>query len=164
VACGLGASELTLPGFSTGIFATSLSVTRGDVTFDRRAIVIAGTPAAITTQGALTTADLLDPDFGSSYRIDYYDVTGLAGTRAFAIEADSGAFGTFLVLYDLDQRDFVTGGGILDFGVTLPNGVPRIIVIPEAGRRYLIGISSFETDALGSYTVSILNDGTLTPH
>jgi len=34
---------------------------------------------------------------------------------------------------------------------------------PDEGRRYAVGVSSFEMAALGTYAIRILNDGTLTP-
>jgi hypothetical protein len=76
------------------------------------------------------------------------------------VEAHSGIF-LFLTLYDLDARDFVTGGGVLDSGDATDDGGERIVVVPEAGRRYLVGVTSFD---VGSYSISITNDGTLTAH
>ena len=109
--------------------------------------------------------DPVDPDYSfAMFHVDYYDITGLAGTRAFAIEARSAAFTMFLTLYDLDQRDFANGGGILEIGEIMMNGNTRLVVVPEAGRRYLIGVSSLEMDATGGYTVSIVNDGALAAH
>jgi hypothetical protein len=165
VACSLGATTLPLPGYPTGIFATRLTVVRDDVTFTRRMDLVSGAPTHVDLAGALEAQDNLDPDYPfAPYHIDYFDVTGLGGTRAFAVEAASdGQFSMFLTLYDLDQRDFVNGGGALVTGTT-KNGAERIVVVPEPGRRYLVGVSSFEQAALGAYTISILNDGTLSPH
>lgn len=161
VACGPGTTTVQLAGFPTGIFPAELTVTRTDVAFSRRVNVFAGTPASVDTQGALTAQDLLDVDYQDPFRVDYYDVTGLAGTRAFAVEVQSAAFDEFLTLYDADLRNFTTGGGILEFGTQVGNK-QRVVVTPEPGRRYLIGVSSFGPNELGNYTVSIINDGTLT--
>ncbi len=162
VACGLGGTDLQFAGFPTGIFATALNVTRDGLTLSRRVDVVSGTPAATNSGGALATTDPLDVDYNDPYRVDYYDVSGLAGTKAFAIEAESSAFGMFLTLYDLDQRDFVNGGGILAVGSTTSDGKERIVVVPEAGKSYLVGVSSQNVNETGTYVVSILNDGVLT--
>ncbi len=159
VACGLGTTELPLAGFSTGIFATELTVTRDDLTFTRRFNVTAGSPSRVDVAGSLAAGDPYDPDYSfGNYHVDYYDLTGLTGTRVFALDAISTGFSMFLTLYDLDERNFATGGGILDISAE------HIVVVPEPGRRYAIGVSSFEEDATGDYVVSVFNDGALSPH
>ena len=162
IACGLGSNSVQLAGFTTGIFPAELTVTRASTAFSRRVNVFAGTPLGVDSQGALTNQDPLDPDYFDPYFVDYFTVGGLAGTKAFAIEA-RGDFGVFLTLYDADQRDFVNGGGILEVGNSTGDGAERIVVVPEPGRRYLVGVSSFAPQDTGDYTVRIINDGTLTP-
>ncbi len=165
VACELGDNQVSVAGFATGIFATSLIVSREDVAYQRLVNVISGVPTRVTTTAALEAQDPLDPDFSDPYHLDYFDVTGLSGTKAFAIEASSGEFGMFLTLYDAAERDFDNGGGAVSFGEQIDNdGLQRLIFVPEAGKTYLVGISSLEEAALGTYQVSILNDGTLTAH
>jgi hypothetical protein len=164
VACGVGATQLALQGFPDGVFVTELVVTRLGAAFRRRADIVSGTPARVDVDGALAASDPIDPDYKfGTYYIDYYEVTGLSATRAFAVEASTNAFWPFLVIYDLDQRDFVQGGGALGFGELQADGSARIVVLPEPGRRYLVGVSSFEPKAVGGYTVSLINDGTLVP-
>jgi hypothetical protein len=164
VACGLGATQVTLPAFATGIYPTELSVVHGADTARRRVNVFVGDPIAIDTPGSLTAADPVDPDYlPGEYYVDYFDVTGLDGTKAFAVELRSTAFDPYLTLYDADLRDPVDGGGILDVAGPRPDGSLRLVVVPEPGRNYLVGVSSYDTQETGSYTVSILNDGTLAP-
>jgi hypothetical protein len=163
VACGLGATDLSFPGFATGIFAASVTVTRADIAFERRVEVFSGSPSSTTTTGALSNADPLDPDYSDPFHVDYYDITGLSG-KAFAIEAESSAFGMFLTLYDLAERNFATGGGILDFGTQISNDGQRLVVVPAAGTSYVVGVSTQGVNETGNYTISILNDGTLAPH
>lgn len=165
VACELGDNQLSVAGFATGIFATSLTVTRDQVEFRRTINVIAGTPTRAQRTGALEAQDPLDPDFmGTPFHLDYFDVGGLSGTKAFAIEASSAQFTMFLTVYDAAERDFVNGGGAIAFGEFIDDETQRIILVPEAGKTYLVGVSSFEDAALGTYQVSIVNDGTLSPH
>lgn len=162
VPCTLGDNELVLPGFPTGIFATALVAARDGVTLQRRVDLIAGSPPSTPTAGALEAQDPLDPDYTDPYHLDYFDIGALTGSKAFAIEASSTNFGMFLTLYDADARDFDNGGGILAFGESTASGTSRIVVVPEAGKHYLVGVSSFEVFALGTYQVSIVNDGALT--
>jgi trypsin len=166
VACGLGATDLQLAGFPTGLYVTELSVTRDGVSYTRRTNVVAGSPPRIDLAGALEATDGLDPDYSfAPYHIDYFDISGLTGSRAFAIDATSGGgFTMFLTLYDRDQRDFLSGGGVIAFGQPAADGQERIVVIPEPGKRYLVGVSSFEDDATGAYNVALINDGNLAPH
>ncbi len=165
VECGVGATDFELAGFPTGIFASALTVTRAgdEVMYERRVNVVSGTPPASSKNGALTNNDLLDPDYQDPYFVDYFDVTGLTG-KAFAIEAESNQFDVFLTLYNLDQRDFDNGGGILAFGDFIGGNKVRIVVVPEPGVNYLVGVSSFDISETGNYKVSIVNDGTLTVH
>ncbi len=163
IPCGLGETTATLAGFPTGLYLTSLTVESGDVSFSRRIDVTSGAPPTTKTLGALEAQDPIDPDYSAPYHIDYYDVGDLSGTKAFAIEARSTSlFTMFLTLYDADQRDFDLGGGLLQFGQFL-EGNERMIVIPEPGKHYVVGISSLEQAALGTYEVLIINDGVLTP-
>ncbi len=165
VACELGDTEVSVPGFATGIFATSLTVTRDDVEFRRNVNVISGTPARTQTTGALEAQDPLDPDFTfAPFHLDYFDVSGLSGTKAFAIEATTNEFTMFLTVYDAAERDFANGGGAIGFGEFIDDDTQRIIIVPEAGKTYLVGVSSFEEAALGTYQISIVNDGTIAPH
>jgi serpin B len=39
-----------------------------------------------------------------------------------------------------------------------------LVIVPEAGKTYLVGVSSFEEAALGTYQISIVNDGAIAPH
>lgn len=162
--CQLGDNQLALTGFPNGIFATALTVSRDGVEFQRHVNVFAGSPSKTTTNAALEAQDGLDPDYNDPYHIDYYDVTALAGTKVFAIEAESDDFGMFLTLYDADERDFVNGGGLLQFAEQIDGSTQRLIVVPEPGKRYLVGISSFDVAEIGTYKVSILNDGVITAH
>lgn len=165
VACELGDNQLSVAGFATGIFATSLTVTREGVEFRRALNVIAGSPARTQSTGALEAQDPLDPDFmGTPFHLDYFDVGGLSGTKAFAIEASSAQFSMYLTVYDAAERDFVNGGGAIAFGEFIDDDTQRVVLVPEAGKTYLVGVSSFEDAALGSYQISIVNDGTLSPH
>jgi hypothetical protein len=163
-ACALGDNQLALAGFPTGIFPTRLTATRDGITFDRRVDVISGTPVETETTGALEAQDPTDPDAFNPAHIDYYDVTALSGTKAFAVEVGSGQYTARLAVYDADTRDFINGGGALQRGQPDAAGDTRLVVVPEAGKRYLIGVSSFEDAALGPYLLTIVNDGTLTPH
>ncbi len=163
-ACALGDNQLSLAGFPTGIFSTRLTATRDDITYNRRVDVVSGTPPETELTGALAAEDPTDPDAFSPVHIDYFDVTGVSGTKAFAVEASTLSFTMRLRLYDLDARDFVNGGGALQQGEVDTAGGARLVVLPEAGKRYLIGVSSFEDAVLGTYSIKIINDGTLAPH
>lgn len=164
VACALGDNQIEVTGFPTGIYATSLTATRDSITYSRRVDITSGSPVTTDSNGALEAQDPTDPDFFREAHIDYYEVTGLSGTKAFAVQVLGEGFSVRLEVYDLDQRDVVTGGGILQDGTSDNLGDARVVVIPEAGKRYLIGVSSFEEAALGSYMIRIVNDGTLVPN
>ena len=162
VACGLGDSEVAVAGFATGIYAAELTVEHGDRTMTRRQVVFAGQPAATAQGGALSAQDPTDVDYPDPYYVDYYAVSAFAGDRAFAIDVATTAFDPFLTLYDADARDPVTGGGILAFADYIGNGTVRLVVVPEPGVNYLVGVSSYWPQDTGSYQLTIINDGVLT--
>jgi trypsin len=167
ITCNLGTSAVPLAtGLPTGIFGSELAVSREGLTFKRRVTVTSGLPPKIDSTGELTAQDPVDPDFAGfgNFRIDYYEVTGISGTRAFAVEARAtSAIPLQLALYDLDQRDFDTGGGFLESSRPTSDGRERLVIIPEPGLSYLIGVSSFQDNATGTYDIAIVNDGSLTP-
>lgn len=163
VACGIGPGSAQIPGLPTGIFQTAFSASRAGANFTRRVDVFAGRPRRTVSRGRLATTDPTDPDYGDPYFVDYFEVTALSGTKAFAIDAGSMNFDMFLTLYDADLRNATTGGGILAFGSPLTATTQRLVVFPEPGRRYLIGISTFAPQEIGAYQVTIVNDGVLRP-
>ncbi len=164
VPCAVGVNELALQGYPTGVYESELTLSRNGTSFRRRSDIVAGTPPAVTELGALAAGDPFDPDYTPEhYYIDHYEVTGLSGTRAFAIEASTNDFGMYLGLYDRVRRNASTGGGLLRYAVAGVDGKARMVVVPEAGRHYVIGVSSYEADVVGSYELSLVNDGALTP-
>lgn len=166
IPCGLGRTTATVAGYPTGLFGARLVVTRDGLTFERNIDVTSGEPSSTESLGALTARDPSDPDLSgfADFHLDYFDVGGLSGTKAFAIEVEATSpFAPTLTLYDLAERDFVSGGGLISSGKPTPAGNQRIFVLPEAGKTYLVGVSSAEPAALGGYKIRIVNDGTLTP-
>jgi hypothetical protein len=160
--CGLGDNMVVLPGFTTGIYASELTVALAGKEMVRTRVIFAGTPPSTAQPGALTAQDPVDPDYGDTYYVDYYDVGALAGDRAFALDLTTTAFDPFLTLYDADARDPVTGGGILAYGDFIGPNTIRLVVVPEPGVTYLVGVSTYWPEDTGAYQLTIINDGVLT--
>lgn len=155
--CAVGANTATHSGYADGAYRADLIADLGDgATTRRSAFIVAGTPSSDTAAGALLPSDSIDPDFpGSTYYIDYYELTGTSEGALAILEVDA-EFDSYLVLYDADVRT-ATGGGFLGSISALHR------FFPEPGRRYLLGISTFSEAEIGDYTVELINNGALTP-
>lgn len=161
VSCDAGANRISYPGYPDGAFRADLRLDHAGQTFVRSAFLIAGTPSSDIADGALAAGDQTDPDFSmSTYFIDHYELTGTAENVLTIVEITTD-FGAYIALYDADQRD-ASGGGTLDV-ITVESGRGTMRFYVGPGRRYLVGISSLAESATGSYTVELINNGTLTP-
>ncbi len=107
--------------------------------------------------GELTIDDLINPD--SFLNIDYYDLTDLDSNlnpKAIGDEViltlksdDFSDFSTHLYLYNKNERQLTSGGGIIVSSDISDIGWLSFTV--KSGIDYLIGVSSYDT---GSYTLS----------
>jgi secreted trypsin-like serine protease len=159
VPCVEGVNTYTTPaGYSEGVYLPALSVSKGTLEQERQPLVIVGDPLADEVTGTLATSDAVDPDYESTYYIDYHelDLSGVPSGRAVAVflETPSDGFDPFLALYDADERDPTNGGG----GLTSGN---PLVFVNDPAVTYLIGVSTFNPEEVGGYTLST-TEGTLT--
>lgn len=107
------------------------------------------TPIAIgsAVNGALGEAGDFTDDVGLGVFVDYYSFTGAAGQRV-AVTVDSPQFDTVLIVWGaggFNATDDDSGAGT-NSALTL--------TLPEVG-TYIIGVTSFSQDQLGSYTLTL---------
>lgn len=163
--CMAGTNQTTLPPLEDGVFLPMLTASEGETNFSRESSLIIGTPTETSVSGDLEATDDTDPDFPfAPFYIDYFDLSALSNEKAVAIRIESTDFNVFAGLYDRDLREANGAGGILSFFTAPALGVPaEIIFFPDPNVNYLIGVSSFGIEAVGSYTVTIVNDGEAEP-
>ncbi|GLS26292.1 hypothetical protein GCM10007877_20070 [Marinibactrum halimedae] len=161
VECFEGGNSISLPPLGDGVFVSTLYASLGDAQFERKNGVISGTPVESLVSGSLTVEDIIDPDYLAPYFLDYYDVDGLSGEKAFAIRVTADTLDDlFIALYDRDVREVNGRGGVLNTTFTFGQGsVAEMIVETQPGVNYVVGVSTFSAEAVGDYTISILNEG-----
>ncbi len=160
LSCHGGENRLEVP-LEDGLYLTTLTAFLGDTDFVRYTGAVRGMPPEVTTAGELTAEDGTDPDFSDApYFIDYFDVSGLGGDKAVMVRVESADFAVFAGLYDRATRETQGNGGVIDFfSGNAPGEAAEYTFFPEPGVDYLLGISTFDPEATGSYTVTIINDG-----
>jgi hypothetical protein len=158
--CQPGTNQVIVSGYPDGAYKLRLSATSAGKTRAREELIVAGTPVATEIEGALSITDDSDADYPGTYYIDYYEVTDAEAGVLSLIDVSS-SFSVQLGLYDADQRSAADGGGV----VRIVSGGDSVSMdfIPEAGKRYLVGVSSQGSQATGSYTLRLQNNGTPTP-
>ncbi len=168
--CTAGDSRLELVDFADGIYASQLTAVirdpADDTSFQRQDFVVVGTPPEVSIDGELSADDEVDPDFPSSiYFIDYFDIAGLSYDKPIAVRVSSEDADLFVGLYDRDVRESLGSGGVLQyfFGTLEDPGTAEIFLFPESGINYLIGVSTFGEEQVGSYTVTLANAGEPVP-
>ncbi len=157
--CKAGVNSIRVSGYPDGIHLPTLQVESGGRTQARQQILRVGTPSSTEQSGALTISDETDADYaGADFYIDYFSVDETEPGKAVVIEMES-SFGGQLAIYDADVRD-TSGGGTLQ--VDAGGLTNSLLLIPQAGRSYLIGVSSIGQQATGTYTLRLVNSGTAT--
>ena len=167
LACTAGTNQADIPGVSSGIFLAELAAaleSQPEPRFTRSAALIVGSPSETTVQGELTLDDATDPDLEHLFFIDYYDLAALGGDKALAIRVRSAAFTPFVRLFDRDLREAGDPNGtIAVFPAAVPDGegfVSELVMFPQPGIHYVVGVSHEIIEDIGSYTISTVNDGT----
>ncbi|WP_444995124.1 trypsin-like serine protease [Aliikangiella sp. IMCC44359] len=163
--CTVGSNQSVLPALDDGVFISDLTAKRGETNFSRNSTIIVGTPTQTTVSGELAVGDAVDPDFNdAAYYIDYFDIKQLSNEKAVAIRIKSDDFNIFAGLYDRNVREANGGGGVLGFfAAPAPGENAEFVFFPDPNVNYLIGVSSFINEAVGNYTVTIVNDGEAEP-
>jgi trypsin len=159
VPCAEGETSVSSPaGYAEGVYLPTLLVSKAAITQTREIPLVAGNPLSDTKTGALTATDAIDVDYEELYYIDYYqlDLTAIPAGRAILIKLDATGFESYLGLYDGDLRDPLGGGGLL------ASGLDSLLFKADGSTNYVMGISSFEPEATGSYSLSI-SSGSLDP-
>ncbi|TQV82453.1 serine protease [Exilibacterium tricleocarpae] len=156
--CLAGANSAIVPLYSEdGIYQPSMTASDENASYTRRfPRVTIGTPPEKSIQGILSTDDATNPDTAPSrHYIDYYNIEHLSGGKIVSIRVASESLpGISINVYDRDTRELEGGSGYIYFGGT------NITFLPEADINYLIGVSSNTPEAVGSYTLTVVNDGT----
>lgn len=156
--CAIGENQHTAAGWATGIYQPVLTAAIDGASFSRSAFVITDDVPASTTSDALSATDPTDRDFEEPYYIDHYELTGLEAGQLVAVDVTS-SFEPYITLYDADVREPSGSGG--ELALAAPAGdVWRLVFTAEAGKRYLVGVSSFEPQATGSYQLEVLGGPT----
>jgi hypothetical protein len=170
VDCASGAA--TISTLADGVYLPALrasSTAAPSDAFARTRAVTLGEPIALAVNGELTEDDPLDPDYIGAYHIDYFTVGGLERDRAVVIRVTTAEapedLEIFAALYDRDAREAgAEDGGVLTPALEVPiDGGTELYFFPEAGVRYLVGVSSFGEEQVGRYTATAVNDGRLRP-
>lgn len=153
VPCTLGANSYTLRGgIAEGRRDISLTVETSNGTQSRESRVGL---VAHSLDGELTTTDSIDPDYPKeTYYIDYVELEGLTVGELVTLVVDTTQFSSFMVLFDKAERNPQTGGG--DLG----SGYSSITFKVEADINYLVGVSSYSSEGVGSYKL-LTSQGTL---
>jgi hypothetical protein len=155
--CGPGVNKIGAAGYPDGIYLPQLIITSGGRSQSNDELLRAGEPTANETTGSLSVADSTDPDYPGTFFIDHFEVEQAEIGKVVLVEVET-TFGVQLGLYDADART-ASGGGALRI---VSGGLQASLhFVPEEGRRYLIGVSSTGSQATGSYTLRIVNNGTV---
>lgn len=159
--CFAGLNKSVLPLLEgDGVFIQSLTAKLDDTDFIRTNNFVLGSPVEESDNGELVADDAVDPDFpNNTYFIDYFDIKGLDGDKAVRVSVESDSFDSFIGLYDRDFREANNGGGTITTTSGGPGFPAEIFFFPEAGVNYVLGVSTFDPEAVGEYKVTILNDG-----
>ncbi|TQV74170.1 trypsin-like serine protease [Exilibacterium tricleocarpae] len=165
VPCFAGINQVSLPPLEDGVYTASLGAAFEDARFSRITNFISGMPEETSIGGALTTEDIFDPDYQANYYIDYFDLDGLPEDRAIALRIESvGLNDLFVALYNRDIREAQGFGGELQAASAFGIGEAAVIfIVPEVGVNYLLGVSSFSSELVGEYRVSVINGGSAVP-
>lgn len=163
--CFEGTNQSVLPALEgDGVFIQSLTAKLDDTTFTRTNNLVVGTPVEQNDSGELTSDDPTDPDFPNTpYFIDYFDIAGLSAEKAVKITVESSSFDSFVGLYDRGFREANGGGGTISTFSGIPGSPAELFFFPESDTNYVIGVSTFDPEAVGEYKVTILNDGDVEP-
>jgi hypothetical protein len=157
--CESGINQVLLAGYPDGAYDLTLSVTSAGKTRSRSQVIVAGTLEEAEVLGGLSFTDASDADYPGTYYIDYYEVTAADAGVLSLVEVDA-SFNLQIGLYDPDLRTIVDGGGVIQ---RVSGGESAAFnFVPEAGKRYLIGVSSRSDKVTGSYTLKLRNNGTPT--
>ena len=158
--CLAGVNHISFGGYADGVFASRLEVQSASRMGHRTLFVRAGEPPFTETTGTLASSDGNDPDFAGDYYIDYFELADLIPGIVTRVEVES-SFGLYLGLYDGNVRT-ASGGGFLDFrdGEGQDADMASFQFVPEAGRSYLVGVSTLLERRGGEYTVRMVNSGT----
>jgi hypothetical protein len=162
--CTAGTNQADIPGVSSGIFLAELVASLDSQSFTRRVPLVVGSPPEATARGELTLDDATDADREHLFVIDHYDLAELGGDKALAIRVRSADFTPFVRLFDRDRREAGDPDSTIAF---FPRAVPageelvsEMVFFPQPGIRYVVGVSHDLLEELGSYTISVVNDGT----
>jgi hypothetical protein len=154
--CQGGTNQVLIGGYPDGAYQLTVSVSSGGKTRTRSEIIIAGALEESEVQGGLTLTDASDADYPGTYYIDYYEVTTAEAGVLSLVEVDAG-FSLQIGLYDADLRTAIGGGGVLE--LASGGSSAEFYFLPEAGKRYLVGVSSQGSKVTGSYTLRLRNNG-----
>jgi hypothetical protein len=157
--CRAGINQVQTTGYPDGIYLPHLSVASAGASRSRDSFLIAGTPTTVETTGDLSATDPSDPDYSGTYYIDYLEVSAAELDRVALVEVEA-EFAVQVGLYDADVRTSA-GGGTLQ--ISTDQSLASMHFVPQEGRHYLLGVSSLGSQATGSYTLRLINNGTPTP-
>ena len=162
LSCQAGSNRFAIPALEDGVYIHEVSAQLGDTAFFREESSVVGSPPETNVGGELTAGDALDPDFTSGpFFIDYFDVDGLTAQKAVQIRVASAEVDVFVGLYDRQVREANGGGGAIDFFFAETGGQPaQYVFFPNPDVDYVIGVSSFSPEEVGTYEVSVVNEGT----
>ncbi len=163
VPCFEGVNQTSFPPLEDGVYVPSIKAQLDDTEFSRISDgFVVGTPAQVSVEGELEMEDSVDPDFPfGEYYIDYFDITEISDEKPVLIRVESDDLDLFVGLYDGDQRKTNGGGGTLEFFFSETiGGAAEYVLFPDANVNYLVGVSSFGTEEVGSYTITLVNQGT----
>ncbi|MBX2848709.1 MAG: trypsin-like serine protease [Acidiferrobacterales bacterium] len=163
--CFAGSNEAVLAApEEDGVYLPSFKVRLNDeefVRFGKSDGYVLGSPAAVSIEGELSADDAVIPGYQNTYYIDYVDLKEVVDERAILIKIEPDDFDAYVYIYDADQHDSTTGGGVIETLYSDTIGGPvDYFFNPEPNANYRIGISTFDPEAQGSYKLTVVNQGT----
>lgn len=161
-ACGAGVNRFDdFSAIDATFVFPSLTVSLGEDDFARASDpTFLGDVEVHVVDGALDPDDELDPDYSSSYFIDYFEIADINTDEQILIRIESDDFDIWGVLYDRDAREALGFGGELDiFTGFVGSGPAELLLDADPGVNYVIGVSTLGVEDTGSYTISVFNGG-----
>lgn len=153
VPCALGANTHTFKGGidqGTRLFKLEVETSDGKQNRQRPAGLLVN-----SIKGEITDTDPKDPDYNSTYYIDYFELTGLTVGDEVTFVLEAKGFTPYVSLYDKSKRNAQSGGG------KLAEAGSAITFKVEAGVEYIVGVSTYRQKQTGTYEL-LTSQGTFT--
>lgn len=166
LSCRAGHNQVTLSAPSeTNLYVPQLETELGVTSFSRTSTsaLVIGSPVESSIEGALSPNDQTDVDYPSDYYIDYFSISNMSYEKPILIRVVSEDIDLFIGVYDADVRTTNGFGGVITTFSGDGNTAEWILLPDPRVQNYVIGVSSFGEEEVGSYELTLVNEGEPTP-